>query len=83
MDDGVAGIPIEERSADEVRYARGLSRKSGEIDEVLICPEGSGARNWGLDVTPRRLITALITERGICPASREGIRGLFPEEIKK
>ena len=83
MDDGVAGIPIEERSADEVRYARGLSRKSGEIDEVLICPEGSGARNWGFDVTPRRLITALITERGICPASREGIRELFPEEIKK
>ena len=79
LDDGVAGIPIEERDADEVRYARGLSRKTGEPDEVLICPEGSGARNWGFDVTPRHLITALITERGICPASRDGIGGLFPD----
>jgi len=83
LDDGVAGIPIEERSADEVRYVRGLSRKTGEPDEVLICPEGSEARNWGFDVTPRRLITGLITERGICPASREGIRGLYPEEMNK
>ncbi len=79
IDDGVAEIPIEERHGDEVRFARGLSKRSGSPDEVLICPENSSARNWGFDVTPRRLITALITERGICPASREGISGLFPE----
>ena len=79
IDDGVAEIPIEERSGDEVRYARGLSRQNGEVDEVLVCPETSRARNWGFDVTPRRLITGLITERGICSASREGILGLYPE----
>jgi len=80
LDDGIAGIPIEERDADEVRYARGKSKATGRPDEVLICPEGSGARNWGFDVTPRRLLTGLITERGICEASREGIESLFPKE---
>jgi methylthioribose-1-phosphate isomerase len=79
LDDGVAGIKIEERGADEVRYARGLSRSTGLPDEVLICPETSAARNWGFDVTPRRLITGLITERGICPATPKGIRKLFPD----
>ncbi|MDF1569359.1 MAG: s-methyl-5-thioribose-1-phosphate isomerase, partial [Spirochaetaceae bacterium] len=80
LDDGIAGIPIEERDADEVRYARGKSKATGRPDEVLICPEGSGARNWGFDVTPRRLITGLMTERGICEANREGIESLFPKE---
>jgi methylthioribose-1-phosphate isomerase len=79
LDDGIAGIPIEERSPDEVRYARGLSRSTGRPDEVLICPESSPARNWGFDVTPRHLITGLITERGICPATSRGIAKLFPE----
>jgi methylthioribose-1-phosphate isomerase len=63
-----------------VRYARGKSKATGRPDEVLICPEESGARNWGFDVTPRRLITGLITERGICEANREGIESLFPKE---
>ncbi len=80
IDDGVADIPIEERNGDEVRYARGLSRSTGEPDEVLICPESSSARNWGFDVTPRRLITGLITERGVCSADRNGISELFPDK---
>jgi methylthioribose-1-phosphate isomerase len=79
LDDGVRGIPIEERGGDEVRWVRGLSRSTGLPDEVLVCPESTRARNWGFDVTPRRLITALITERGVCAASREGISALFPE----
>jgi methylthioribose-1-phosphate isomerase len=79
LDDGIRGIPIEERGADEVRWVRGLSRSTGLPDEVLVCPESTQARNWGFDVTPRRLITGLITERGICAASREGISALFPE----
>jgi methylthioribose-1-phosphate isomerase len=79
LDDGVRSIPIEERGGDEVRYVRGLSRTTGRSDEVLICPPESGARNWAFDVTPRRLITGLITERGICAASRESIQGLFSE----
>jgi len=47
--------------------------------EVQLTPEGSPAANYGFDVTPARLITGLITERGICPASREGLLGLYPE----
>jgi methylthioribose-1-phosphate isomerase len=48
--------------------------------EVLVTPQDSPAANYGFDVTPARLITGLITERGICPATEEGIRGLYPEQ---
>ncbi|WP_298069156.1 S-methyl-5-thioribose-1-phosphate isomerase [uncultured Mailhella sp.] len=75
--DGMAEIPIEERSPEEVRFVPGLSAHGPE--EVLICPEAASARNWAFDVTPARLITGLITERGISPASEAGIMGLFPE----
>jgi methylthioribose-1-phosphate isomerase len=78
MEDGLREIPIEERDSAELRYVRGKTA-SGEIGEVQICPDGSAARNWGFDVTPARCITALITERGICGASREGIGALYPE----
>lgn len=81
--DGVREIPIEERSQREVKYARGRSASNGKIDEVLLTPEDSPARNWGFDVTPARLITGLITERGVCKASPEGIAGLFPEYCNK
>lgn len=74
---GVREIPIEERSPREVRYVSGLSAHGSE--EVLICPETAPARNWAFDVTPARLITALITDRGVCEASEAGITGLFPE----
>lgn len=82
--DGVREIPIEERSADEVRVMAGaLLDEEGQAcgtASVRICPETTGARNWAFDVTPARLITGLITERGVCPASEEGVLGLYPEQ---
>ncbi|MFM7682413.1 MAG: S-methyl-5-thioribose-1-phosphate isomerase, partial [Bacteroidota bacterium] len=77
--DGLKEIPIEERDQDEVRYFEGKRFSDGEIDRVLICPETTKARNYGFDVTPARLVTALITERGVCEANEEGITNLFPE----
>ncbi|MDQ6860267.1 MAG: S-methyl-5-thioribose-1-phosphate isomerase [Verrucomicrobiota bacterium] len=72
-----AAIPIEERGADEVKRADGMT--NGEHREVLIAPEASPAANYGFDVTPARLVTGLITERGICEANETSILGLFPE----
>ncbi|MNE52921.1 Methylthioribose-1-phosphate isomerase [compost metagenome] len=77
--DGLKEIPIEQRNQDEVRYVVGKSKVSGQLDEVLICPETTEASNYGFDVTPARLVSALITERGICAASEEGLTELFPE----
>jgi len=84
LTDGVAQIPIEERQPEEVRIMAGRPIDSDGVvrersQRFLICPEQATARNFAFDVTPARLITALITERGVCPASREGILGLFPE----
>ncbi|RME70407.1 MAG: S-methyl-5-thioribose-1-phosphate isomerase [Chloroflexi bacterium] len=76
--DGVREIPIEQRDATEVKHIRGLHE--GEIKEVLLTPPDSPAANYAFDVTPARLVTGLITERGICPASEEGILGLYPEK---
>ena len=78
MTDGVAQIAIEERSADEVRWMRGRTAQ-GELVSVNILPPGSAAANPGFDVTPARLVTGIITERGVCPASPEGLRRLYPE----
>ncbi|MBF0431401.1 MAG: S-methyl-5-thioribose-1-phosphate isomerase [Fibrobacteria bacterium] len=80
MQDGVKEIPIEQRDATEVKYIRGLH--DGEIKEVLLTPEKSNAANYAFDVTPARLIKGLITERGICEASAEGVLGLYPEKHK-
>ncbi|MFC2114021.1 S-methyl-5-thioribose-1-phosphate isomerase [Bacteroidota bacterium] len=77
ISDGIRDIPIEERDAREVKYVKGLSK--GEIHDVLICPEHSPALNYAFDVTPARLVTALITERGICKADEKAILSLFPE----
>ncbi|MCS6899689.1 MAG: S-methyl-5-thioribose-1-phosphate isomerase [Myxococcales bacterium] len=71
-------IPIEERDPSEVTHLTG-QLPSGEVASVLLAPAGTRAANPGFDVTPARLITALITERGVCPASEEGLRALFPE----
>lgn len=79
--DGLKEIPIEERNQDEVKYVTGKSKQSGRIEEVLICPETTNASNYGFDVTPARLVTGLITERGVCEASEEGLLGLFPEHL--
>ncbi|WP_069789735.1 S-methyl-5-thioribose-1-phosphate isomerase [Cyanobacterium sp. IPPAS B-1200] len=77
ISDGVKQIPIEQRDATEVKYIKGL--KDGEITEVLLTPKNSPAVNYGFDVTPARLITGLITDRGVCSASAEGIANLYPD----
>jgi len=71
LDDGAA-IPIEERSGDEVRFAFGRE----------VVPAGSAVANPAFDVTPRRLVTGLVTERGVAPASADGLRVLFPEHAR-
>jgi methylthioribose-1-phosphate isomerase len=76
--DGLRSIPIEERSADEVTSISGRD-PDGRIVSVELTPAGSAAANYAFDVTPARLVTALITERGVCPASEEGLSGLFPD----
>jgi methylthioribose-1-phosphate isomerase len=73
-----SAVPVEERSPEEVTHISGRS-SSGEIATVRLVPEGSAALNLAFDVTPARLVTALITERGICPASRAGLQRLYPE----
>lgn len=78
--DGVNGIPIEEREPDEVRYVQG--KVNGTTEQVLICPQGTTAGNYAFDVTPARLVTGFITERGICNASEESVRQLFPERVQ-
>ena len=78
VEDGVRDIPIEERDATEVTVMVGKD-KSGKVSEVQITPDGSPAANYAFDVTPRRLVTGLITERGVSAASAEGLRKLFPE----
>lgn len=75
---GLTEINIEERSGDEVKYIYGLYEN--EIIKVLVTPKDSPALNYGFDVTPARLITEFITERGICAASEKGILKLFPEK---
>lgn len=77
MRDGRREIPIEERSAREVTHVQGRSA-GGELLEVEVVAPGSAAANYAFDVTPARLVTGLITERGICAASREGLLSLFP-----
>ncbi len=77
--DGVEGIPIEERDPAEVSRVAGRTA-DGSVVEVSVTPEGSRALNYAFDVTPARLVTGLITERGVCPASREGLLGLYPEQ---
>ena len=77
--DGVRDIPIEQRHASEVTHIQGRDT-SGGIVSVQITPRGSPVANYGFDVTPARLVTGLITERGVCAASREGLLSLFPEK---
>ena len=78
IEDGLAEIPIEERAGAEVAEVTGMTAE-GHITSVRITPANSPLGNYAFDVTPARLITGLITERGVCPASREGLLGLYPE----
>ncbi len=78
LDDGVAEIPIEARGEAEVTHMTG-ALADGTLATVRIAARGSGAANPAFDVTPARLVTSLITERGICAASEAGLAGLFPD----
>lgn len=78
MKDGIAQIPIEQRDSAEVTHMEGIAG-DGTLREICVINESSPVANYGFDVTPARLVTGLITERGICGASEEEIRGLFPE----
>jgi len=75
--DGLAEIPIEERDPREVSHIRGMH--GNEVRDVNTVADGSAIRNYAFDVTPARLISGLITERGVCDASEEGLARLFPE----
>jgi methylthioribose-1-phosphate isomerase len=77
--DGISDIVIEERDSAEVLKIEGLLH--GKIEEVRLCPENSQAANFGFDVTPARLISGIITEKGICRADEESIKALFPDKI--
>jgi methylthioribose-1-phosphate isomerase len=77
LDDG-RNIPIEERGGDEVKFITG-KLADGAIASVQIAPDASPAANYGFDVTPARLVTGFITERGVTPATRDGLATLYPE----
>jgi methylthioribose-1-phosphate isomerase len=78
LQDGLREIPIEERAAREVTHLTGRL-PDGSVATIALLPDGSAAANPAFDVTPARLVTGLITERGICPATAAGLRQLFPE----
>ncbi|MEM8914334.1 MAG: S-methyl-5-thioribose-1-phosphate isomerase [Pseudomonadota bacterium] len=81
VSDGVAEIPIEERDARETTHIHGKT-EAGPIGTVQVSPDGTAGGNPAFDVTPNRLVTGLITERGVCAASPEGLASLFPEFIQ-
>ena len=78
ISDGLAEIPIEQRGADELATMTGRTAQGG-IATVRIVPDGSPVANYGFDVTPARLVTGLITERGVIAASRSALAGAFPD----
>jgi methylthioribose-1-phosphate isomerase len=81
VSDGVAEIPIEQRGPEEVATMTGKT-KDGRIETVQVVPDGSAVANYAFDVTPARLVTGLITERGVIAASRTALAEAFPERIK-
>ncbi len=82
LSDGLREIPIEQRAGSEVSHITGQAA-DGRIETVRLVPEGSPVANYAFDVTPARLVTGLITERGVAAASREGLAALFPERAKR
>ncbi|MBW3018098.1 S-methyl-5-thioribose-1-phosphate isomerase [Candidatus Woesearchaeota archaeon] len=72
-------IPIEQRNPGEVRYVTGMTKDEWSVDTVCLYDEKSPCANYAFDVTPARLVTGLITERGVCDANEEAILRLFPE----
>ncbi len=77
ISNGIAEIPIEQRSESEVKCIQGLL--GDDIVSVQLAPDSSPCANYAFDVTPARLVTGLITERGVCSASEEGLASLFPD----
>ncbi|GJM13860.1 MAG: methylthioribose-1-phosphate isomerase [Pseudohongiella sp.] len=75
LSDGVKEIPIEERDAREVSHLSGID-KDGQLSEIRLCPEGSAVSNYGFDVTPARLVTKIITERGVFAAEQSQLQRL-------
>jgi len=82
IDDGIRQIPIEQRSADEVTSMTGRTA-DGRIETVRVVPLGSPTANYGFDVTPARLVTGLITERGVLEPARAALASAFPERSLK
>jgi methylthioribose-1-phosphate isomerase len=80
MSDGVAEIPIEQRSDDEVAWISGRM-EDGSVARACLVPDGTPVANYAFDVTPARLVTGLITERGVIAATREAIAQAFPERV--
>ncbi len=78
VSDGITEIPIEQRNVDEITHIQGKTN-SGTIESVQVSPDGSPAGNPAFDVTPKHLVTGLITERGVSAASAEGLADMFPE----
>jgi methylthioribose-1-phosphate isomerase len=76
--DGVADIPIEDRGEREITHVVGRNN-AGQITEVQVTPDGTHGGNPAFDVTPNRLVSGLITERGICDASEAGLTAMFPD----
>ncbi len=79
LSDGLAQIPIEQRAGRELSHITGLT-DAGEITTVRVVPSESPVANYAFDVTPARLVTGLITERGVTAASREGLTKMFPDK---
>jgi methylthioribose-1-phosphate isomerase len=79
LDDG-RDVPIEERDEGEVLWVHGRTPE-GDLSRVLIAPEGTPAANHAFDVTPARLVTGLVTEKGVVAADKAAIAGLFPERV--
>ncbi|MDA1089939.1 MAG: S-methyl-5-thioribose-1-phosphate isomerase [Proteobacteria bacterium] len=79
INDGVKDVPIEQRDAGEVTRLTGIT-DAGKIETITIAPPASNAANYAFDVTPARLVTGLITERGVAEASKQGLAALYPEK---
>ena len=80
IDDGLAGIPIEERGSEEVTHMSGLTQ-AGDVARIQVTPPGSPVLNYAFDVTPAHLVTGLITERGVISATRAALAAAFPERV--
>ena len=82
LGDGIAEIPIEQRGPEEVATMTGRTA-DGRIETVTVVPDGSPVANYAFDVTPARLVTGIITERGVIAATRAGLAERFPERVKR